>query len=113
MNILKITNPNRKWYKIVIWWEIRRIPYNILMYGIGTLSFYISFVTIPLIYLLIGLLLNIIYTFGWIVELMIRKRISINARLNYPLRTYLSYIVFSTLLIVGFALFLFICNVLK
>ena len=106
MNFLKITNPHRKWYNIVIWWEIRRIPYNIMMYGVGILSFYIGFVTIPLIYLLIGLLLNVIYTFGWGMELIMRKRYSIKVRLNYPSYAYLSYVAFSSLLIIGFALFL-------
>ena len=105
MNILKITNPDRKWYTIIVWWEIRRIPYNIIMYGVGMLSFYISFVTIPLVYLLIGLLLNIIYTFGWGIELIIKKRSSIKTRLKYAPYAYLSYITFSALLILGFAFF--------
>lgn len=106
MTILKITNPNRKWYKIIIWWEIRRIPYNILMAGVGLLSFYIGFVTIPLVYLAIGCLLNVIYTFGWLIELIIKRGSSVNVRLNYPAYAYLSYIAFSSILILGFAVYL-------
>jgi len=108
MNILKISNPQRKWYQVILWWEIRRIPYNIIMYLTGLLSFYICFVTIPLIYLLIGLLLNIIYTVGWIFELIFVNKFKEQKRLNYPMYAFISYLILSAFFILGFAVFLFI-----
>lgn len=83
MNILKIENVNRKWYEIILWWEVRRIPYNIFMYFIGLSSFKIAYVAIPIVYLALGLLLNILYTFGWIYELMFRKTMSDNLKFNF------------------------------
>jgi hypothetical protein len=69
MDVLKITSSNRKWHEIILWWEIRRVPYNIIIYIVGFLSSYISYVTIPIVYLMIGISLNVIYTLGWIIEL--------------------------------------------
>lgn len=52
------------------WWELNRVVYNVYMLVIAFLSFFIGFVTIPLIYLLIGLSLNILFTISWIGELL-------------------------------------------
>jgi hypothetical protein len=106
MNILKITNPNRKWHEIILWWEIRRLPYNAIMYLIGYLSFHIAFVTIPLVYLVIGLALNILYSFGWIIELIfINKGQNETWKLKYPKYAFVSYLILSSLLVIGVAIF--------
>ena len=99
MNLIRITNAQRKWYEIILWWELRRIPYNIIMYFVGLLSFYISYMTIPLIYLLIGFLLNICYTGGWIYELMFVTQQSIEKRKHYPGHAFLTYLILSTFLV--------------
>ena len=65
---------SRNWFEIILWWEIRRIPYNLIMYFAGLLSFYVGYISIPLIYILMGLAFNVIYTFGWIIELSIIKK---------------------------------------
>jgi hypothetical protein len=52
------------------WWELNRIIYNILMFLVGILSFFIGYVTIPVIYVIIGLSLNILFTTSWILELI-------------------------------------------
>src|SRR4051794_39114880 len=106
MHILKITKMNRQWYEIIMWWEVRRIPYNIIMYFIGLASFYIGYVTIPLLYLIIGLALNVGYTFCWIVELALIKRLNGTTKLKYARITFYSYLTISTALVFGFAFFL-------
>ena len=108
MDILRISKPNRKWYEIVIWWELRRIPYNIIMCFVGLTSFYVGHVTIPLVYILIGLLLNVGYTFCWIVELIFRSRIKEHNRIKYPKTSFISYLVISSAIIVGISLLIFI-----
>lgn len=109
MNILKVTSSNRKWYEIILWWEIRRVPYNIIMYIIGLLSFYIGYVTIPLVYLIIGLALNVIYTLGWIIELMIIRRMeNKGSKIKYPRYAFVSYLTLSALLVFGIAILLFL-----
>jgi len=104
MDILKITRPDRNWYEIIIWWEVRRIPYNFLMYFVGIASFYISFITIPLVYLLVGLGLNLIYTFGWIIELIFRHKMSENLKMKFSNIVYIIYLLISTCIIFGIAL---------
>ncbi|TDT46798.1 hypothetical protein CLV90_0857 [Maribacter spongiicola] len=106
MNLLKINSIDRKWWEIILWWELRRIAYNIIMYFIGLLSFYICFVTIPLVYLVIGLVLNIIYTIGWIVELIGRRNWKFESKLKYPKYAFNGYLVFSVITVFGFSIFL-------
>ncbi len=95
----------RKWYHIIGWWEIRRIPYNIFMMVVGYLSFYIAYISIPLIYLLIGLGLNLLYTSGWLFEIMLSRNVDdIVFRKNLPMKLYLLYVTVSTIIVIGFAI---------
>ncbi|CAN5704743.1 hypothetical protein BH11BAC3_BH11BAC3_25770 [soil metagenome] len=106
MNLLKITTANRKWYEIILWWELRRILYNTAMYFIGLLSFYISYVTIPLVYLAIGLVLNIFYTFGWMTELLFGYKMTVQQQMKFPGVAFLTFLILSALLVFGLALYL-------
>ena len=85
-----------KWYKIVLWWELRRIPFNLIL----ILFLYIEYNLLPFLpqgdrivtlnagpMLVVGALFsfilyflgaNICYTLGWIVQLITR-------RVKYPL----------------------------
>jgi hypothetical protein len=51
---------NRTWSQIIGWWEIRRIPYNLILLLAGFLSLQIAYVSIPLIYVVFGLGLNVL-----------------------------------------------------
>jgi len=106
MDILRITKPNRTWYEIILWWESRRIPYNIVMYFIGLGSFYVGYVTITFVFLFIGFCLNVGYAFCWLIELTLLKRSNDMAKLRYPRIAFISYLAFSTMLVFGFAIFL-------
>ncbi len=97
---------HRNWYEIILWWELRRIPYNLIMYFAGLLSFYISYVSIPLIYVLMGLAFNIVYTFGWIFELLIIRKEDGEKRIKYPKYIFVWYLVLSVVIVFGVALFL-------
>lgn len=81
----------RSFREIILWWEIRRIPYNIIIGSIGFISFLILYFfmrTAPMssrelvgerfeltIFTLIGLpvALNLCYTLGWVVEVTLGK----------------------------------------
>lgn len=108
MNLIRITSTHRKWYEIILWWELRRIPYYIIMYFVGLASFYISYVTIPLVYLLIGLLLNILYTGGWVFEILMVSRLQPDKRNKYPGRAFLVYLILSALVVLGFSVLPFL-----
>jgi hypothetical protein len=80
--------------KIIIWWEIRRIPFNILFACfsfIATIAASLIFepggggspVILLLIYSAILILVNIYYTIFWIVDLLLgRKSKASSARKN-------------------------------
>lgn len=69
--------------RIVAWWEVRRIPYNVIVgiTGIMGLALYYLFITManglepgedlvePMALIMAPFFINICYTAGWIVEL--------------------------------------------
>lgn len=78
--------------KIIAWWEIRRLLLNIVMIagialslwllGISLLSFEMGSGEYFVLLIFIGHLVvtNVIYTFGWIIELFISNRSSFATR---------------------------------
>jgi hypothetical protein len=66
-------NKNR-WYKVVLVWELYRIPYNFLMTGSGLIGGVIVYVNIPLLYVLTGAAFNIGYTFLSVIDLYIKTK---------------------------------------
>jgi hypothetical protein len=105
MNMFKMPRANRRWYEVIWWWETRRIIYNVIMCSIGFASFYIGFVTIPLLYLVVGAALNVIYTLGWVTELVLIKKITNESiRLSYPTTAFIGYLALSAFFVLGIAL---------
>src|SRR5258708_27102429 len=96
---------NNKWYLVVLWWELARIPFNLIMIFAGLLSFYVAYVTIPIVYEVIGFLLNCFFTLGWIIELAVRKRRSKSGVRKFRIYFFSGYIILFTLLVLSFSLF--------
>lgn len=75
----------QSWAGVIGWWEVRRIPYNIIVGAIGVISLilFYSFLNLsgelkpgedaiePLALLAAPVLINIAYTFGWVAELFL------------------------------------------
>jgi len=110
MNIFQRKSDSRfSTFEILIWWEKRRILYNAIMFIVGILSFFIGYITIPIIYIFFAINLNILYTFSWIIEIVLKyfnsnkstqqyvKWFSILFYL-YSIIAVLSYIIFPQLL---------------
>lgn len=71
---------------IILWWELRRIPYNLLIGGVGFFSLILFFLFIgmsgklnpgeeavePFVVFLAPFGMNLCYTAGWVVELLVR-----------------------------------------
>ena len=70
---------------IVAWWEIRRVPYNLIVGVVGAISLFLFFVFIslthelkpgedavePMSLIAAPIIANICYTGGWIIELLL------------------------------------------
>jgi len=67
-----------KWYKVLAYWELRRIPYNLIMLLGGIASIAIFSVTIPILYILAAIVFNIGYSFLWLIDLQLIKRKNID-----------------------------------
>ena len=82
------TNPQepRSLWRIIVWWELRRIPFNIIVIAYGALSFVIFLWAIttsghlqpgedavePIALLAAPVVVNLLYTIGWLVEIPAR-----------------------------------------
>jgi len=64
-------NNNDRWFVVLFRWELLRVIYNLVMIIAGGISVALASVTIPLVYLVIGVGLNIVYSFLWVVDLSI------------------------------------------
>jgi hypothetical protein len=74
------------WWRVIIWWEIRRIPYNLVVAVYGLLCLIIFFWAItssghlqpgedavePMALIVAPFVVNICYTLGWLAELAAR-----------------------------------------
>ncbi len=85
-----VNESEKKWYKIILWWELRRSPYNLILLMLGLISLYVlSFfpndgylrltagpgllVGFYTSILLFGLGANLLFTLGWIVQLILKQ----------------------------------------
>lgn len=103
MKLLAVGPEPRPWWQIILWWELRRVPYNLVMAGVGLLSMAIMAVTIPLIYVLMAVGLNVLYTAGWPAELLVRAFSRHPERgQRFAPRAWLAYLVLSALVPLGF-----------
>ena len=81
---LRPSAPLSRW-GIIAWWEIRRVPYNLIVGAFGAISLSLFFVFIglahelkpgedaiePMVLFAAPIAVNICYTGGWIVELLL------------------------------------------
>jgi hypothetical protein len=73
--------------RIVGWWEVRRIPYNVFIGVVGYMSFVIASISAystgllgpmdemfhPFVLLMVPIAGNLCYTGGWVVEVALRR----------------------------------------
>ena len=105
--VVSVNFEDRKWYQVILWWELRRLLYNLILVAVGVIGLFIVHISISLVYLLIGVMLNLVYTLGWLGELLIvRKLLSEQTQRAYPKRFFLIYLLGSILLFVVFQWFL-------
>jgi hypothetical protein len=93
--LFSVPRTTRRWYDVIIWWEVRRAAYNgiLLMAGILSIIGFLAFFALPptgfvsepdtsandlgdpglgiIALIIFALAANICYTLGWIVELPI------------------------------------------
>lgn len=77
------------------------------MYLVGMGSFYVGYVTIPLVYLIIALGLNLVYTLNWPLEMLIKNSLGKHNRIRYARFAFLAYLLLSSLIVFGIAFSLF------
>ncbi|MEI8313978.1 MAG: hypothetical protein WCG79_00860 [Verrucomicrobiota bacterium] len=87
--LFSIPQGNRRWWSIIVWWELRRIPYNLAVGVIGIVNLaafafindtllkpYLAFENRdwePLSVVLFAFAANFFYTSGWVTELIVSR----------------------------------------
>lgn len=94
MNLIKETTdwlfktqfPPIPWWRIILWWEMRRVPFNLVIGICSVFSLVIFYWSIlgsghlqpgedavePLAFIVAPVVFNICYTLGWLLELSMR-----------------------------------------
>lgn len=96
------------WKRVILWWELRRIPYNLAVILLVLLLSLIQGLLIkgggggsPAILIIMFLaalvMMNLLYTSGWILDLIVRKN-------NHPFILHWKSRLFIVLLVVTFAI---------
>ena len=101
INTILQRNVRYMWYGTIIWWELIRILYNIIMAIIGFLSFYIAFFTVPIFYIFIDIILNLLFTIGWISELLDHRNSSRQERNTFRKKFLIWYFVASVIVVLA------------
>jgi len=83
--LFTVSEATRGWWQIILWWELRRIPYNLIVGLFGFVSLLLaSLISMALSFdmelgspvlgiLFFGLAANVFYTGGWVAELLVRR----------------------------------------
>ena len=82
-SLLDVESKDRTMFQIILWWEFRRILYNVIVLVSGILSMSIMLIIVdvkpgedlqePLAIIGFGILCNLGYTFGWLTEIARKK----------------------------------------
>lgn len=83
-NLLLVKTEKRNFFQIIFWWELRRFLYNLIVLVSVALSLIIvAFYTSkndkedwgePILGIFLFVLLcNVVYTFGWVIELFVQR----------------------------------------
>ena len=84
--MFNVSTENRSLLKTILWWEYRRIPYNLIIGSIGICSLLLFYFTIsrtgilkpgedavePMALMAAPIIINIGYTLGWLTEIILR-----------------------------------------
>jgi hypothetical protein len=70
----------------------------------GFISLKVAYISIPVFYIFFGIILNLIYTLGWVIEVTLLRKISELSRKIYRYSALISLAVLSLMLIFGFAI---------
>ncbi len=84
--LFSVSEEDQSPWRIITWWEKRRIPYNLIIGALGFISLLLFFLFItksgelkpgedavePMALFMAPIFMNIGYTLGWFVEVMLR-----------------------------------------
>ena len=118
--LLKVKTEDRNVFQIIIWWELRRILYNIIVLICGILSLLIMMSAAsgrvelepgedfyePLMIPIFAVLCNFGYSLGWLTEIFIKRSLTYGTRMfKVGLYFTLFWVFLPTIIWIGIAIF--------
>ena len=118
--LLKVETEDRNVFQIIIWWELRRILYNIIVLICGILSLLIMMSAAsgrvelepgedfyePIMILIFAVLCNFGYTLGWLTEIFMKRSLTYGTRIfKIGLYFTLFWVFLPTIIWIGIAIF--------
>ena len=118
--LLKVKTEDRNVFQIIIWWELRRILYNIIVLICGILSLLIMMSAAsgrvelepgedfyePIMIPIFAVLCNFGYTLGWLTEIFIKRSLTYGTRMfKVGLYFTLFWVFLPTIIWIGIAIF--------
>ena len=118
--LLKVKTEDRNVFQIIIWWELRRILYNIIVLICGILSLLIMMSAAsgrvelepgedfyePIMISIFAVLCNFGYTLGWLTEIFIKRSLTYGTRMfKVGLYFTLFWVFLPTIIWIGIAIF--------
>ena len=118
--LLKVKTEDRNVFQIIIWWELRRILYNIIVLICGILSLLIMMSAVsgrvelepgedfyePIMIPIFAVLCNFGYTLGWLTEIFIKRSLTYGTRMfKVGLYFTLFWVFLPTIIWIGIAIF--------
>lgn len=81
--LLEVDTVDRNTFQIILWWELRRVLYNIIVLAFGIISLLVISVIVnvqpgqdiiePITIIGFGILCNLGYALGWLTEIFRKK----------------------------------------
>ena len=118
--LLKVKTEDRNVFQIIIWWELRRILYNIIVLICGILSLLIMMTAAsgrvelepgedfyePIMIPIFAVLCNFGYTLGWLTEIFMKRSLTYGTRMfKVGLYFTLFWVFLPTIIWIGIAIF--------
>ena len=118
--LLKVKTEDRNVFQIIIWWELRRILYNIIVLICGILSLLIMMSAAsgrvelapgedfyePIMIPIFAVLCNFGYSLGWLTEIFIKRSLTYGTRMfKVGLYFTLFWVFLPTIIWIGIAIF--------
>ena len=88
------------WWLKIIWWEVIRVPFNVLIVLFILIGSAVAHINIPFLYVILWILINCLYCLTWFIEILDRpERKGVQTLIKYRASSFKHIILFGMFII--------------